>query len=204
VTHSLWPFRGVRGTRADREGHTWSGMSKSNASTRHRGPLDDQDDDERLRPRHARRRARGPGPARPPVRGGEVTRLQQPVAAAARLGSAEELHGVPRNAEDRRSAGWLPAVLAGAPEGIRTPNLLIRRIPDSPTPPAAMRPFTSPETHVSAVQPAYVGSRTALSGSVASLRNRDADQVIGTVSGPPRDSGSARGPGTVERFRPTW
>ena len=34
--------------------------------------------------------------------------------------------GATANAENRRSAGWLPAALCSAPVGIRTPNLLIR------------------------------------------------------------------------------
>jgi hypothetical protein len=32
----------------------------------------------------------------------------------------------PTETQNRRSAGWLPAVVSCAPVGIRTPNLLIR------------------------------------------------------------------------------
>ena len=55
-----------------------------------------------------------------------MRRLQHAVAARRPgRGATRAGEGSPET-QNRRSAGWLPAVLVCAPVGIRTPNLLIR------------------------------------------------------------------------------
>jgi hypothetical protein len=57
-----------------------------------------------------------------------MTSSQYAVAVSAPADPSPRLSSSCPETQNRRSAGWLPAVLGCAPVGIRTPNLLIRRL----------------------------------------------------------------------------